>query len=118
MAKRIYVEESSHSNKVGWVGLAVISISIVYSNQILAIGIMSLIVAIIVAVVVHLVLSREAEQWKELMLHEQLSVDADIQNELWANGDPAGMYGRYDAYTMPLTENILDNYNDGLKEWR
>jgi hypothetical protein len=46
-----------------------------------------------------------------------IGIDADHQNLLYLQGDPVGVYGNYDAYTMPMTKDILDDHDDGMQQW-
>lgn len=57
------------------------------------------------------------------LMNRAYSWDADAQDALYRAGDPAGTYGRFDPYTMPITrpETIkmnLEDYDDGLREWK
>lgn len=53
-----------------------------------------------------------------------IALRAEYENMMALNGDPVGIYGRYDPVTMPATKpSILpgysfDDYDDGLKEWK
>ena len=65
-----------------------------------------------------------AHKDKMLSRRASIAMRADHENQLAMAGDPVGIYGRYDAATMPITNySILpgysfDNFDDGLKEWK
>lgn len=55
---------------------------------------------------------------KKKVREAELSMDADWQHMMALRGDPAGTYGNYDAYTMPLTKTMYTEYDDGLRNWK
>jgi len=64
---------------------------------------------------------------KDKMISRQASIAmrADHENQLAMAGDPVGIYGRYDAVTMPMTYPLppavrvgWDDFDDGFKDWK
>lgn len=56
---------------------------------------------------------------------EMIAQRASYENRLAMAGDPVGIHGVYDPYTMPLTKPVFDyqpvyynDYDDGLKDWK
>jgi ascorbate-specific PTS system EIIC-type component UlaA len=64
-----------------------------------------LIIAIITSVIiVYLWTTIKNKRNLKITNNARLSMQADHQNMLAAQGDPVGTYGDYDAYTMPITK--------------
>jgi hypothetical protein len=55
-----------------------------------------------------------------------IAMRADFEHQLSLRGDPVGVYGQYPAATMPITRPMivpnrpiqLDDYDDGLRNWK
>lgn len=54
---------------------------------------------------------------KKKVREAELNINADYENIMALRGDPAGTYGSYDAYTMPITRPYTE-YDDGLRNWK
>ena len=97
-----------------WGALLVVAVCFAYGKEVIVAGFF------MVALWLFLKFLEKRESSRALLLVNQmgLSMEADHQNMLAAQGDPYGTYGRYDAYTMPITRDVLDNYDDGMRDWR
>jgi len=113
MARRIYVERNSRTED--GCALIVIAFAVFYGKELLILG-----TAIAITwLFLKYLKNREQNRILRHVNDVGLAMEADHQNMLALQGDPAGIYGRYDAYTLPMTTQInLDDYNDGLREWR
>lgn len=112
MARRVYVKRNSRSED--WAALFVVAIAVVYAQQLLVLAFIIVCTWALLKYLQH----REQVKMRRMANNMMISLEADHQDMLAQQGDPAGVYGRYDAYTMPLTRDILDNYDDGLRGWR
>jgi hypothetical protein len=108
----MYVEETSRSED--WLALIVVVVAVVYGKAFLAL----MLFLGIAWLGIKFFQRREENKIRRMVNELALSMEADHQNMLHNQGDPAGMYGHYDAYTMPMTRSILDDHDDGMDNWR
>lgn len=97
MSRRVIVEDR-HSGE-GWAVLLLAALIVAYQGWIVFL--------VTVVVAVYCVL-KAVEAWRrqrelDIVNGIRISIEADHQNMLYNLGDPAGVYGRYDPYTMPMT---------------
>lgn len=106
MASRTYVVKTRRGES--WLILLIAGFIIAFSKEIFVFGVVFVFALLILK---HLESRRQNKQRsKDLrMVNEAaISMEADYQNMLAQQGDPVGVYGKYDAYTMPLTRPIYE----------
>jgi hypothetical protein len=110
MSKQVYVVDKRRND--GWWTILAAALIIVFIKELLLVA---CIAASCWAIYMMIRSHREAKAAR--MLDEAIiSKRADYENMLAIQGDPAGVYGQYDAYTMPVTKPYGD-YDDGLRSW-
>lgn len=85
----------------------------VYFKEILLAVVFILIVALLLRYLEH----RQSSKAVSMVNEAAVAMEADHENMMYAQGDPVGVYGKYDAYTIPMTRDILDNHDDGMDQW-
>jgi hypothetical protein len=78
----------------------------------------SLIVWLVIKAAIYLKKSIINATYQREIRYRELSRRADYQNQLVQKGNPIGTYGQYTPYTMPLPDAVLNDYDDGLYQWR
>lgn len=116
------------SKKDGYIVLLAASVIVAYTREVITI----VVIAGLTYIVYRMIQERKRHKDLKLVNEAWIGLRADHENMLAMQGDPAGVYGAYDAYTMPLTREMYDSiqtvpqvwpteyidYNDGLKDWK
>lgn len=113
MSKRVYIQ-SGHSNS-GWWMLFIMAFAIIYARElILAAAIMF----VAFAIAKYLGMREQKRAIPTTGNDEITALRAELEDALAQAGDPAGIYGQYEAATIPMTRDILDDHDDGMRGWK
>lgn len=101
MSRRVYIVDKRHND--GWWTILAAGAILAYGQQI---GIIAITIAI--PIIIAWVMSRYVQARKDINAAKEaneaaIRMRADHENMLANMGDPAGVHGGYDAYTMPMT---------------
>ena len=112
MSKRVYIQRDGHNN--GFWAIFLMAFIVIYAHQL----ILAAVVMFVTFMVVEYLARHQAVKKEQVDdCDEIVRMRADLQNRLAQAGDPAGVYGEYDAYTMPVTRPYVD-FDDGLRGWK
>lgn len=126
MTGRAHVKRNSHADE--FVVLIVVILVIIFREKIILFALAGMAGWAVWRLDQHFVACRN----RRMVRAAAISMQADHEMLMYSMGDPVGTYGRYDAYTMPVTRPAigvdastevvtrmnLDDYNDGLRDWR